>query len=295
LEGFVGQGVVCSIMDKASNTLTWQCPHDYCRRLVKDLTSNGVYQVSTEDATTVIARHAAFLTDQGMAIDPSSQAIPYYVGCPKMHKDPVDMRFISSSASSSMKCISVWINRALNGMQREVDMLFADSMHSIDVTAPWAARSWILKNAGDMLSLIHAWNSQYADASPAHPDIQSWDFQRLYTNIQLAEMKDKIMQLVSLIFHSDRHQHHVALKVRAKKHAFWLKAQDMPPEGSTRYGSDTQGEFFIFDMETFETWLTFLLGNMYVGFGGDLFIQAIGTPMGTNCASNLCQFLFGDV
>ena len=121
---------VCSIMDKASNTLTWQCPHDYCRRLVKDLTSNGVYQVSTEDATTVIARHAAFLTDQGMAIDPSSQAIPYYVGCPKMHKDPVDMRFISSSASSSMKCISVWINRALNGMQREVDMLFADSMHS---------------------------------------------------------------------------------------------------------------------------------------------------------------------
>ncbi len=61
----------------------------------------------------------------------------------------------------------------------------------------------------------------------------------------------------------------------------------MPPEGSTRYGSDTQGDFFIFEIETFETWLTFLLGNMYVGFGGDLFIQAIGTPMGTNCASTL--------
>ncbi len=114
-------------------------------------------------------------------------------------------------------------------------------------------------------------------------------------NIQLAEMKDKIMQLVSLIFHSDRHQHHVALKVRAKKHAFWLKAQNMLPEGSTRYGSDTQRDFFIFDMETFETWLTFLLGNMYVGFGGDLFIQAIGTPMGTKCASNLADFFLASV
>jgi hypothetical protein len=74
-----------------------------------------------------------------------------------------------------------------------------------------------------------------------------------------------------------------------------LKAQDMPPEGSARYAFDTQGEFFIFDVETFETWLTFLLGNMYVGFGGDLFIQAIGTPMGTNLCLKPCQFLFGDV
>ena len=94
------------------------------------------------------------------------------------------------------------------------------------------------------------------------------------------------MQLVSLTFHSDRQQHHVAFKARAKKHAFCLKEQDMPPEGSTRYDSDTQGEFFVFDMENFETRLTFLLGNMYVGFGGDLYIQAIGT----NCASNHANY-----
>ena len=83
LQGFVGHGVVCSIMDKASNTLTWQCPHDYCRRPVKDLTGNGVYQVSTENTTTVIARHAAFLTGQGVAIDPSSQAIPIMLAAPR--------------------------------------------------------------------------------------------------------------------------------------------------------------------------------------------------------------------
>ncbi len=113
LENFAGQGVVCSVMDKADNTLVWQCPHDYCCRLVKDLYSNGVYQVSSEGISTATARHAAFISDQGLPTDTSSQSIPYYFGCPKMHKDPVDMRFISSSASSSMKPISVWINRAL--------------------------------------------------------------------------------------------------------------------------------------------------------------------------------------
>ena len=54
-----------------------------------------------------------------------------------------------------------------------------------------------------VVSLIHAWNSEYADASPTKARLQTWDFQRLYTNIQLTEMKDKVKQLVSLIFHSE--------------------------------------------------------------------------------------------
>ena len=88
-----------------------------------------------------------------MPTDPSCQSIPYYVGCPKVHKEPMDMPLISSSVSNDMKCVSVWINRALNDMQ-----------------------------------------------------------------------------LVSLTFHSDRHQHRTSLKDRAKKHAFWLTTQEMLSE-----------------------------------------------------------------
>ena len=200
LKGFAGQRVVCSTM--ADNTLVWQCPHEYCRRLTQDLRSNDVYQVSDDDIPMVFARHGAFITLQGLPTDPGCQRIPYYVGCAKMHKDPVDMRFISSSALSSMKPISIWINRALNGMQPDVDLLFADAVQSMGITTPWAATSWILENAGEMLPLIHAWNSEDADTSPSPANLQTWDLQRLYTNIQLQEMKDKIMTLVDLIFTS---------------------------------------------------------------------------------------------
>jgi len=79
---------------------------------VRDLISNGMYQVSAKDTTTVIPKHAALLTDQGMPIDPSSQSIPYHVGAHKVHKGPMDMQFVSSSVSSDMKCVSLWINRA---------------------------------------------------------------------------------------------------------------------------------------------------------------------------------------
>lgn len=52
---------------------------------VRDLTSNGKYQVSAKHTTTV---HVAFLTDQGMPIDASK-----------------DMQFVSSCVYSDMKCV----------------------------------------------------------------------------------------------------------------------------------------------------------------------------------------------
>jgi len=59
------------------------------------------------------------------------------------------MPLISSSVSNDMKCVSVWINRALNDTQQEVATLLPDNVQSICITA---ARSWIYQSAGDMLS-----------------------------------------------------------------------------------------------------------------------------------------------
>lgn len=56
------------------------------------------------------------------------------------------MRFISGSANSSMKQVSVWLNRVLSELLPEVDMLFADCAKNAGVAQdyPWAAQSWIL-------------------------------------------------------------------------------------------------------------------------------------------------------
>ena len=41
---------------------------------------------------------------------------------------------------------------------------------------------------------------------------------------------------------------------------------------------------------TVAVWLSFLLSNMFVRFGDQIFLQIQGTPMGTNCASHLASF-----
>ncbi len=80
------------------------------------------------------------------------------------------------------------------------------------------------------------------------------------------------MQLVSLTFHSDRHQHHVSdIKFCEGQSEETCLLVDLLSEC---FGSDTQEDFFIFDLETskFEAYLTFLLSKMCLGFGGDRFI-----------------------
>lgn len=46
----------------------------------------------------------------------------------------------------------------------------------------------------------------------------------------------------------------------------------------------------IFGEATIAVWLSFLLSNMFVRFGDQIFFQIQGTPMGTNCASHLAKF-----
>ena len=38
--------------------------------------------------------------------------------------------------------------------------------------------------------------------------------------------------------------------------------------------------------------IEFLVNNIYVGFGGQVFRQTVGIPMGTNCATLLADLFF---
>ena len=80
LDDYAEQGLVCTVMDKASNTLVWQCAHVYCRKLRDDLNSESaggkVYQLSTEPEQDALHRHALFTTGQSLPAGATSQEFP---------------------------------------------------------------------------------------------------------------------------------------------------------------------------------------------------------------------------
>ena len=238
----------------------------------------------------IIDAQNAFLQDYGLGINPKYQDMPFYLGNPKLHKPVPETRFICSSATSSMKPHSVWANRLLNAFLPELDTAFWVVYRNVGIEAAWVARSWILRNTASFIPLIEVRNLQYAPYAPERPKIAARDFARLYTNNPHDDMLTNIMQLIRTVFMLDSHKDHAGIKIREKKHALWLTAGQMPVDALHRSGKGEGGAYVIFDLDMIEHWLSFLLQNMFVHFGGRLRRQDIGTPMGTNCACNLANF-----
>ena len=281
-----GRGVVCTSVDKADTTLISACPKLYIDQLMTDLEAGGTYQPTPLTQSALLERHNSFLQHHSIPIQQEWQSMPFYLGTFKLHK--TGMRFISSSNTSSMKTVSLWLNRLLTQVLPDVDRLFAEVLRSVDITAEWTQRSWILKNTTAAMPLIHAWNSIFSATSPAQPMLHTYDFKRLYTNIDTADMKAQIMRRIGKIFAA--HPGHAGIKVWQKVPAVCLKPNQMPAPNAPRHGTGSAGSFFIFDLTTMQVFLYFLLDNMFVAFGGTLLQQIIGTPMGTNCASLLANF-----
>lgn len=225
----------------------------------------GTYSIVSDTKEQLVARHNIFLLQYGLGIDPKCQNIPHMVANAKLHKPIPDTRFISSSATSSMKTHSLWMNRLFNSLLLDLDLAFGRVYKSVGIDAEWIARSWILKNTAAVIPLLRVWNALYADNSTEPPILQTKDFARLYTNIDIPDMKSKIMNLICIVFELEVL---VGIKVREKKHAQW-KTQ-VPANDWERSGKDEGGAFVIFDLPRIEQWLDFLLSNMYVEFGGQI-------------------------
>ena len=120
-----------------------------------------------------------------------------------------------------MRPISVWLNWLFNALLPEVDKLFAVVMSSAGVFAEWAHRSWIMRSSAEVIPLLQAWNQLYYArsfaASDTPPSVQTLDNERLYTNVEMAEIHDDILQLVRDIFDLGCHAQDVGIRVQVGK------------------------------------------------------------------------------
>ena len=135
LDSFKGRGVVCTSMDKAETTLMFMCHVD---SLLTDLETGATYQPATLSHADLLHVHNGFCRHYGIPVDMTRQAMPHYVGTCKMHKDPPGMRFISSSNTSSMRSVSLMINKLLTQLLPGVDALFAAVFQSVNIDASTA-------------------------------------------------------------------------------------------------------------------------------------------------------------
>ena len=128
---------------------------------------------------------------------------------------------------------------------------------------------WILKNSKDLLDYIQSCcnNIKHQTSLPS----------TLYTTIPHSKLKGKLRELVQLCFRKQNGQRRYKYLVLGRDRSCFVKHHS----DSTKKISETD----IMNM------LEFLIDNIFVIFGGRVFQQTVGTPMGTNCASLLADLI----
>ena len=128
---------------------------------------------------------------------------------------------------------------------------------------------WILKNSTSLLSSLDQLDVRTATS------VQTFDFSTLYTSIPQDLLKSRISNLVHNAFRKkDGSVRCTHIKV--------TRAQGYFNHDINGSGDNTADN--ICKM------IEFLIDNIFVQFGGHLFRQVIGIPMGTNCAPLLADF-----
>ena len=132
---------------------------------------------------------------------------------------------------------------------------------------------WILKNSKELLEHLQSQNFNHITS------IKSFDFSTLYTTIPHQKLKSRLATIIRNSFIHKNGNLRYKFLVLGREWPYFVKEHS---DSRNKYTEDD-----IINM------LEFLVDNIFVVFGGKVFQQIVGIPMGTNCALLLADmFLY---
>ena len=243
----------------------------YIDCLIKELgidnsVGNPTYTPTTLTKEEILDNHRSVLCSFGISTKDEELDLPSLYWIPKLHKCPFKQCSIAGSAKCSMKPLSKLLTCILSAVKTWLQSYCDTSYSSGGVN-----QMWILKNSKDLLEYIQSRSLSSCNS------IKTFDFSTLYTTIPHSKLKDKLRELVQLCFMKKNGQRRYKYLVLGRDKSYFVKHHS----DSTKQFSD------IFNM------LEFLIDNIFVMFGGRVFQQTAGIPMGTNYAPLLADlFLY---
>ena len=185
---------------------------------------------------------------------PSIYWLPNY----KLHKKPYGSRFIAASITCTIKQLSPLLTSCFKTIYYIYDGIYNHSGINC---------YWIINNSTEVLDELHQINK----TSRARK-FYRYDFTTLYTNIPHNALKNNIRSLVRETF-----------KIRGAKYII------VDGHGNGHWSL----EFVSFSKSKLVERTEYLIDNVYIKVGNNVYRQTIGIPMGTDCAPQLANlFLF---
>ena len=199
----------------------------------------------------------------GIELSDDDKRLPYLYWTPKLHKSPVKHRFIAGSSKCTTKQLSSLLTKILTDYLKYLKTGL-EKYCSIKTSHTGVNNMWILKNSTNLLSSLSHLGVHRATS------IQTFDFSTLYTSIPHDLLKSRMNSIINNAFkYKNGATRYTHIKVGRNKSYFTSD----PLNGDNKYTANDTCKM-----------IEFLVDNIYVRFGGQLFRQMVGIPMGTNCA-----------
>ena len=261
--------------DKAPNNIVFICKKYYHESMLKELNidspqQNGTYTPTFLTKQEILENHKSVLHSFGIKTEQHDLNLPSLYWISKLHKTPYKCRFIAGSAKCTTKGLSIILTSLLTaikeGLQKYCNIAFSHSGIN---------QMWILKNSKTLLESLNS------SSCRNFTSVKTFDFSTLYTTIPHDKLKARLACLIKSSFfykNGKRRYRYLVLNSRTNS-AYFVKEHT---DASKKYNEDD-----IINM------LNFLIDNIFVEYGGVIFQQTIGIPMGTNCAPLLADlFLY---
>jgi len=257
--------------DKASNNYVFVCKNFYLSEISCELgvrynresdswtyDGNITYQASNEQEIDIIDRHARIATSFKTSITPKDRQIPRLFATAKMHKIPHKFRFIAGAKNSSTKSVSIMVHVILQHFRNHLQAYCAASKHNTGISSFWSivksmdvvnqlSKPGLRRNGGENVKLI------------------SVDFSTLFTSLPHAIIYSNLFMLIDVLFKNSGKQL-IAASIFKKK-AF--------------YTNDTKYRGYTYlSVNDIKTLVHAVVSETYVKFGGVIFKQVCGIPMG---------------
>ena len=195
-----------------------------------------------------------------------SEDLPYLYWIPKLHKTPYKERYIAGSSTCSTKELSIHLTKILSAV-KEGQQKYCETIYS----RSGINHMWILKKSKDILDNLKS--RSFSQVS----SVKTFDFSTLYTTLPHDKLKTRLKETIHKAF----------------SHRNYCSKFVVFGYNSTYFSNKIQKSKTCYSEEQVISMLEFLIDNIFVSFGGILFQQVVGIPMGTNCAPLLADlFLY---
>ena len=259
-------------VDKAANNFAFVCKNYYVDIMNKELgvryngnslrfTGNKVYKPITEDADSIMDKHA-YLTKKftGINLSEENRTIPVLWASVKFHKIPTKYRFIAGARNSSMKQLSVFLTKILHCIKQQWSRYLKTVSERTGIQMNWS-----ISRSQDVVHLLKT------RKLPDNNKLTVADFSTLYTAFEHSEISTNLGDLVNRMF-----------KEEGKYISVGRKAY---------YHSDEKRKCLKLGKIDILELIDTVISNSYVSYGGHIFLQTCGIPMGSNCSpviADLC-------